>query len=171
VVKYGRFTWDEAKAEGNLRKHRMSFETATEALDDPLSVTIEDPDHSWSEPRYITVGATRMGEMLVVSHTNRMTSTRLISARPATKAEIRRYMHRDMNQIRDEESDELRPEYDFTNGVRGMFAPTGEVHAYRIDADLVEYFPTAQLLNDTLRELIAEGRIRRPEFPYGNETS
>jgi uncharacterized DUF497 family protein len=154
-----RVKWDLRKAEKNFRKHGVSFEVAQEAIDDPLSVTVVDPNHSYGETRYITVGCTRAGEFLVLSHTSREGRIRLISARRATKAEIRRYMNREY-EIRDEEDDEMLPEYDFTNGVRGMFAPKGEVHHYRVDADLVEYFPTSSYLNETLRRLIAEGHIQ-----------
>ena len=163
-----RVKWNPAKAEKNVRKHGVTFELAQETLDDPLSVTVIDPIHSYGEPRHITVGCTRAGDFLVVSHTSREGHIRLISARRATKAEIRRYMNRDF-EIRDEEDDEMLPEYDFTGGVRGMFAPKGEVHHYRIDTDLTPYFPTSRYLNDLLRQLIAEGRIELPIIDTGGD--
>ncbi|MDP2735042.1 MAG: BrnT family toxin, partial [bacterium] len=46
------FTWDPRKAEANLRKHGVSFEEACTVFGDPLSLTISDPDHSESDPRF-----------------------------------------------------------------------------------------------------------------------
>jgi uncharacterized protein len=85
------FEWDSRKAELNLAKHRISFEEATTVFDDPLSVTAVDPDHSVSENRYLTFGMSYRGVLLQVSHTERGDSIRIVSARRATKSEIRIY--------------------------------------------------------------------------------
>ncbi|MFN3531827.1 MAG: BrnT family toxin [Candidatus Brocadia sp.] len=47
------FEWDREKAKKNLRKHRVSFEEAMTVFYDPLSATIDDPDHSIDEERFI----------------------------------------------------------------------------------------------------------------------
>jgi uncharacterized DUF497 family protein len=83
--------WDDEKAEANLRKHRVSFADAVEALEDPLSLTFPDPDHSLDEARYLTFGHDRSGRILVVAHADREAAVRLISARRATRGERRSY--------------------------------------------------------------------------------
>jgi len=86
-----RFEWDRAKAEANRRKHRVSFDEAATVFFDPLSVTIADPDHSSGERRFVTMGTSSTGRLLVVAHTERGSILRLISARPASAAERNRY--------------------------------------------------------------------------------
>lgn len=86
-----RFEWDSDKAAENLRKHGVSFDEAATAFFDPLSVTIPDPDHSAGERRFITMGASSKGKLLVVAHTERGSTLRLISARPASAAERKRH--------------------------------------------------------------------------------
>ena len=78
------------KAALNLRKHRVSFTHAEQALRDPLGITIEDPD-SEAEPRFITLGADSLGRILVVVHTPREDRVRIISARKASRNEARNY--------------------------------------------------------------------------------
>ena len=85
------FEWDEAKAKSNLRKHRVSFEEASTVFRDPLSLTIDDPDHSNDEDRFITLGESNMNRMLVVVFTERDDRIRIISARPASRRERRQY--------------------------------------------------------------------------------
>ena len=81
------FDWDSNKSAINLKKHGVSFGEAATVFRDPLSVTFDDPDHSWSEYRFITVGLSTGGKILVVSHTERGRTIRLISARKATRQE------------------------------------------------------------------------------------
>ena len=50
------FEWDPQKAAKNLRKHKVPFTEAATVFDDPLSVTVTDPDHSAEEDRFIIVG-------------------------------------------------------------------------------------------------------------------
>jgi uncharacterized protein len=66
-----RFEWDSEKAAENLRKHRISFDEAATAFFDPLSMTVPDPDHSVGERRFITMGASSGGRLVVVAHTER----------------------------------------------------------------------------------------------------
>jgi hypothetical protein len=86
-----RFTWDPSKAEANLRKHGVSFQEASTAFRDPLSVTGADPDHSIGESRFITFGESVRGKLLVISHTERGGEIRILSARRATKPERKIY--------------------------------------------------------------------------------
>ena len=86
-----RFQWDRDKAEVNLRKHRVSFDEAATIFFDPLSATIPDPDHSVGEQRFITVGSSSRGRLLVVAHTERRSTLRIINARPASATERKRH--------------------------------------------------------------------------------
>lgn len=80
------FEWDRAKAVANLRKHRVSFREASTVLTDPLSTTFPDPA-SEAEQRFVTIGSSALGRLLVVAHTDRGDTVRLISARRATRRE------------------------------------------------------------------------------------
>jgi len=83
--------WDSEKAASNYAKHGVDFHEAGTVLDDPLSTTFPDPDHSEDEQRYLTIGSSLSGRILVVAHTDRGEAVRLISARPATSGERRFY--------------------------------------------------------------------------------
>jgi hypothetical protein len=79
--------WDPRKAKSNLKKHGVSFEEAATALSDPMAATGADPDHSVVEERYVTFGVSQKGRLLVVSHTEKGETIRIISARRASKGE------------------------------------------------------------------------------------
>lgn len=83
--------WDPRKAAAKARKHGVSFEEASSALEDVLSATVIDRDHSVSEGRYLTLGMARSGRLLVVGHTERSGVARIFSARLASKSERRQY--------------------------------------------------------------------------------
>lgn len=85
------FTWDARKAAANRRKHGIEFAEATTAFDDPLSITIPDPDHSLGEQRYLLIGLTQRGRLVVVAHIERGNDIRIISARAATRRERQTY--------------------------------------------------------------------------------
>ena len=85
------FEWDRSKAQRNLRKHRVSFDEAVTVFYEPASATVDDPDHSVGEQRFITIGYSSRGRLLVVSHTERGSAVRIISARRATARERRRH--------------------------------------------------------------------------------
>jgi hypothetical protein len=85
------FEWDEDKATSNLAKHGVSFDEAKTVFGDPLAVTLNDPEHSFDEQRFIDVGLSEYGELLVVSYTERADKIRLISCRQATGAERKQY--------------------------------------------------------------------------------
>jgi uncharacterized DUF497 family protein len=86
-----RFEWDAIKAASNLAKHGVSFEEAATVFRDPLSATSEDPDHSLGEERLISFGVSVSGRLLVVAHTDRRDTIRIISARPASAGERKIY--------------------------------------------------------------------------------
>jgi hypothetical protein len=83
--------WDPAKALGNRSKHGVDFTEATTVLEDPLSTTYPDPDHSLVERRYVTIGESASGRILVVAHADRRGAVRIISARRATARERKFY--------------------------------------------------------------------------------
>jgi uncharacterized DUF497 family protein len=85
------FEWDRDKAASNLEKHGVSFEEASSAFGDPLSITILDPNHSDDETRFVLVGTAASGRLIVVVHTDRDDSVRVISARLATRSERQSY--------------------------------------------------------------------------------
>ena len=85
------FEWNPAKDEANLRKHGISFVDAATVFSDPLSYTFDDPDHAQHEHRWLTLGRTQSGRLLIVSHTERNRRIRIISAREATKYERKIY--------------------------------------------------------------------------------
>jgi len=85
------FIWDPKKAESNLRKHGVSFPEAVTAFADPMSTTIPDPDHSTGEHRYLLLVVSAHHRLIVVSHTERGKSVRLINARRATRRERKQY--------------------------------------------------------------------------------
>ena len=85
------FEWDDARAESNERKHGVSFTEAMTIFADPLSVTGYDPRHADDEDRFLTMGASVAGRLLVVSHTDRGDVVRIISARVATGRERKDY--------------------------------------------------------------------------------
>ena len=86
-----RFEWDKNKAKANLQKHQVSFEEAESVFDDPLSLTINDEPHSHNEKRYITVGESKVGRLILVCHTIGAENVRIISARKPTRGERQDY--------------------------------------------------------------------------------
>lgn len=82
---------DPVKAEGNVRKHGVAFDEATTVFGDPLNILMADPDHSLGEERFVLLGMSNRRKLLVVAFVERPPRTRLISARPATRQERRRY--------------------------------------------------------------------------------
>ena len=86
-----RFEWDKNKAKTNLQKHRISFEEAKSVFNDPLSLTISDESHSYNEQRYITVGESKIGRLILVCHTIGEENVRIISARKPTRGERENY--------------------------------------------------------------------------------
>ena len=89
-----RFSWDEKKAASNLSKHGISFEEAATVFGDPLSDTFPDPDHSLEEHRFVIIGSSESGKILVVAHTDDGEFVRIISAREVTHGERKSYEER-----------------------------------------------------------------------------
>ena len=81
------FEWHEEKAKRNLKKHGVDFHEAKTVFNDPSAMTVSDPDHSMEEDRYVEIGRSAKGRLLVVVYTERGMNIRLISSRPATMVE------------------------------------------------------------------------------------
>ena len=84
-------TWNPDKAATNLDKHGVDFLDAATVFTDPLSATFPSEDHSESEARFLTIGESTNGELLVVAHTEEDDIIRIISTRRATRQERRFY--------------------------------------------------------------------------------
>ena len=93
-----KFAWDEQKERSNRRKHKVNFSEACLVFADKYLLNIFDVEHSTEEERWITMGQTPNGKILVVAHTYRSIENeefvRIISARKATKNEIKQYFER-----------------------------------------------------------------------------
>jgi len=85
------FEWDTHKGRKNEETHGVSFDEASTAFRDTLSLTIHDPLHSDEEDRFILIGNSTSNHLLVVVHTERGETIRIISARKATKKERKQY--------------------------------------------------------------------------------
>jgi uncharacterized DUF497 family protein len=90
------FEWDPRKAHENRNKHDVTFDEAATVFRDSKALTIFDPDHSGSEDRWITMGISDKGRVLIVVHTFSEESKgniiiRIISSRKATKQEAKEY--------------------------------------------------------------------------------
>ena len=85
------FEWDFNKAANNERKHGVSFEEASTCFYDQCQVAFYDPEHSEDEDREILFGQSERQRLLVVSYTLRNEVIRIISARPATRREVKEY--------------------------------------------------------------------------------
>ena len=85
------FEWDDAKSETNEAKHGVTFAEAMTVFADTLSATGYDPGHSDEEARFLTMGMSIDGRVLVVSHTDRGDVFRIISAREASRRERKDY--------------------------------------------------------------------------------
>jgi len=85
------FEWDPQKDQENQSKHNVSFDEASTVFGDPFALTIDDPDHSFEERRFLTTGYSTRQRLIIVAHADRDDRVRLISARDVTAAERNTY--------------------------------------------------------------------------------
>jgi uncharacterized DUF497 family protein len=146
-----RFQYDPGKAAANLRKHGVSFADAEGALEDPLAVTVEDPDAE-GEKRPVTVGMGSAGELCWLSSTP---SAAMLAGSFRRGAQRRR------------NGDPMRAEYDFSKGKRGAVIPQkGKTRiSIFIDNSILEAFRARAekagtgyqtMMNDALRQYLSE---------------
>ena len=86
--------WDKKKAASNLKKHSVSFDEAATVLQNLRAAEFPDPEHSSTEERWIAIGHSNTGRLLVVCYAEPHGATRIISSRKATKQEIKIYEER-----------------------------------------------------------------------------
>jgi uncharacterized protein len=90
------FEWDPIKANDNRDKHGVAFDEAATVFRDSQALSIFDPDHSEREDRWVTMGISDKGRLLIVNHSFREESEnavtiRIISSRKATRQETKKY--------------------------------------------------------------------------------
>jgi uncharacterized DUF497 family protein len=85
------FEWNEKKAKINIQKHGIDFEEAMSIFQDESSLTMQDATHSMNEERFIDIGISSKGRILVVAYTERGEKIRIISCRKATPVERKAY--------------------------------------------------------------------------------
>ena len=146
------FSWDPRKATENLAKHGVSFEEASNAFGDPLSMTVSDPDHSDDEARFVRIGLSFAGTLVVVVHSELEEGIRIVSAREATRRSAE-FMSKTKNGQASE--DDIRFEYDFREGVRGKYASryAEGSNVVVLEPDVAARFKTSEDVNRALREL------------------
>jgi len=81
------FEWDGVKEKANLKKHKVSFEEGKTIFNDPFLFTFPNGKHSGTEERYINIGLSANGRILILAHTEREGRIRIISCRKATPRE------------------------------------------------------------------------------------
>src|ERR1051326_1546881 len=146
--------WDPEKAAVNFHKHGVDFIEAASAFGDPHSLSKLDTTHSIDEERWLLLGYSAQGRLLVVAHTERTvrfeSSTHVWPRRPSAKPMKK-------NPKPSVPNDEIQPEYDFRGGIRGKYAKQ-----YRegttivvLDPDGAAKFKDSQAVNEALRTLLA----------------
>jgi len=94
------FQWDPEKADSNIRKHGVSFDEAVTVFKDPLALIFDDMKHSEDEHREIIIGMSALTRLLLVCFVERHENVvRIITARPATRKEIKDYEENAKNQV------------------------------------------------------------------------
>jgi hypothetical protein len=146
------------KDRATQEKHGISFNEAATAFDDELQMTISDPDHSVGEHRYLTLGMTSRGRLVVWS-SSRTPRMRMTTFGSSTRDSRRPGSAESMKEGTDVAgSDEMRDEYDFRGAVRGKY-----FERYRqgtslvlLEPDLAKVFRDAESVNLALRQFLAE---------------
>jgi uncharacterized DUF497 family protein len=184
------FSWDGTKAQTNVRKHGVTFQLARTVFRDRLAVMCHDGRYDESlEDRWHVVGMADGGILVVVvcaiCESNGDEHVRIISARRATVRERRVYeigeytvrepepvAEYNMSQKADSEDDpDMKAEYDFSKGVRGMFA-NARLPVF-VENSILGYFhqraiaigiPGDELINQVLREHVAAAGYVPPVF-------
>jgi uncharacterized DUF497 family protein len=134
------FKWDVPKAAANLKKHGIDFHEAATVLNDALSSTFPDREHSVLEPRFITIGISSRGRILVgVQRITNEDSMKKTNRRPAN---------------------DMLPEYDFASmkgGVRGRYAAQYRAgnNLVLLDPEVAKAFPSDAAVNQALRAVLS----------------
>jgi uncharacterized DUF497 family protein len=83
--------WSEKKNRQNISKHKIDFDEAKTIFDDPMQISMSDPDHSFDELRFITIGISEQNRLLIIAHTFSDDKIRIITARKPTRRERKNY--------------------------------------------------------------------------------
>ena len=86
-----KIVWSARKNRLNTGKHKIDFDEAKSIFDDPLQISVSDPDHSFDERRYITIGMSDRNRLLIVAHTFENDTIRIITARKPNRRERKDY--------------------------------------------------------------------------------
>ena len=86
-----KIVWSEKKNRHNIRKHLVDLNEAKTIFDDPLQISKDDPDHSFNENRYITMGVSAQNRLLIMAHTFDDDKIRISTARKPTRSERKDY--------------------------------------------------------------------------------
>lgn len=88
-----KFEWNRTKAASNNTKHGVSFEEAQTVFFDEFAIQFFDEDNSEHEDRFLMLGTSALGRLLLVCHCERAggSAIRIISARKATNTECTHY--------------------------------------------------------------------------------
>lgn len=155
-----KFEWDSRKSKRNLRKHRVSFEEATTAFRDPLSMTAPDLTHSSAEYRFVTFGLSSTGKLLTISHT--LSEENLFDSSPLDELQSKR--ERSMKKAKNSELDDWgKANYkraDLGELVRGKYAKLvrESTNVVMLDPQVAKAFPNDEAVNSALRGLIRSTR-------------
>ena len=135
---YG-FEWDPKKAASNVKDHGVSFDEATTVLVDMLAMNMPDPDHSEGEQRHERASSAPDSRRVTRDGHMRTTNSR----KPIADA------------------DTMRPEYDFSNAVRGVTAAryAQGTNLVLLDPDVAQLFPDTRAVNEALRTFARLARV------------
>lgn len=166
------FEWDPAKAAASLAKHGVSFEEAVTAFGDPFSINMPDPSHSAAEERFLVLGMSDRQRPAgrCVCRTRAAHPPHQRSDGYSTRASPRMKKTKANSKL-DPDRDTMRPEYDFSKGVRGVTAAryAQGTNLVLIDPELHQLFPTSEAVNDALRSLASiakrAGRAKSKKRP------
>ncbi|MCY7345693.1 MAG: BrnT family toxin [Pyrinomonadaceae bacterium] len=81
----------QKKNRQNIRKHKIDFNEAKTIFYDPMQISTNDPDHSFEERRFITIGVSKQNRLLIMAHTFGDDKIRIITARKPTRRERKNY--------------------------------------------------------------------------------
>ncbi len=154
------FEWDPNKEAKNIRKHGISFEEAALIFDDPMSITVIDEEHSIDEERYITIGLSTYGRLLMVAHTDRQGKSLLSAHVKPLKMRIN-FMHN----LGDNDDYDLHDEYDLSSMrivAKGRYAPQRRFgkNVVLLAPDVIEAFSTDDAVNEAQRLSIQIAKIQ-----------
>jgi uncharacterized DUF497 family protein len=162
------FEWDPKKAASNLKANDVSFDEAASVFGDILSLNMPDPDHSEDERRFLVIGRSGASRLIVVAYAERpreLASSALASRRSANRTNMRTTRTKAKVST---DAGTMRPEYDFSKGVRGVTAGryAQGTNVVLLDPDVAEVFPDSRAVNEALRTFARLARSERAKTKH-----